>query len=653
MIRKFLPFGSSSTDAENDTQSSSERTQERHEHIPELNRFHKDLIAPTGVYEEEHKAKVGNHHVKTFFIGGWPDEATRSFLDKVLMDVPVENDITLHFEKFDSETIVKKLGRKMERSKARLQSADGGLRASQRKAEEFEETREIYNELKNGDSELFDVGMYVTIRGETVEELQDATDKLLTEMRSAPALIKPIPLTRQQLDGFQSVAPVGDDEVGHKTEMMSGALGAMLPFSSKSIIEASGVDFGIHSGTGAPVVVNRWGRQNGYIQFTFGKIGSGKSYSTKLGILRQKANDPDTLIFMLDPVGPKTGFGSICTALQGKHVVVGGRQRLNPLEIRKTPEDVLKRSPDIDPYAMTKDKAMDFFEQYFAQRDSPLGESRGVLEHLLERAYAEKGITRDIETHNNESPTVADVITLVEELAEHPETYADVDSPQLQKDIEKHASRLLMGLQQFKPGGEYENLAYESTLDIRDEEVVYFDLSQQEATGSLGLMMSLLFAEVYQIAKETDKNVYFALDEAHYLFKDAQTLAFLETVVRHSRHINLSLNFITQTIEEFFAHDSGRTIAQNASIKLFHRTESGLNDDIAKTLDLNPAEINYIRNAQAGDPELGYSDALLGVGSYGYVPLQVIASDYEDAIINYDPADYDDETIPTPDQEDE
>jgi hypothetical protein len=149
-------------------------------------------------------------------------------------------------------------------------------------------------------------------------------------------------------------------------------------------------------------------------------------------------------------------------------------------------------------------------------------------------------------------------------------------------------------------------------------------------------MMTLLFSEVYQIAKETDKKVMFIIDEAHYLMKDAETLDFLTTAVRHSRHLDLSINFITQTIEEFFSHEKAQSIAQLCSVKLFQRTESDIPPDIADTLDLNQSEVNFIQTAQAGSQDLGYSEALLGVGSMGYVPIRVIASDLEENIINYE-----------------
>ncbi|ERG93989.1 VirB4 family type IV secretion system protein [Haloquadratum walsbyi] len=633
-----LPFIQSST--ENNTDQTEDSTEQnkatsgsQRNGIPNIGRFHKDIISPSGIYEEVSQAKVGNHHVKTFFINGWPDAPNTLFLDKILKSVPVENDISIHVSPYQSGELMRSLGKEVEQARARLNTREGGVLTNRRKQKEYEQTAEIYQALEQTNTELFDVGMYITIRGESKEELNEATDVLLKAMRSAPALLQPAPLVHRQLEGMQAVSPIGADTVGYKTEMMGGAIGTMLPYSSKRIIEDTGVDFGVHAGNNSPVIVDRWTRENGYNQLTIGKIGSGKSFSIKLNMLRSYASRDDVLLFILDPVG---GFDNIVTALKGERVTVGGKLGLNPMEIRPTPERVMKRASDIDPYAMKKATVIEFFEMYFSQRGVSLDDSRGVLETAVEAAYFENGITRDISTHDNPSPTIKNVIRIVELMAEEPSEFVDADSDRLRDRIETQAARLITGFTQFKEGGQFENLAGESELDIRDNNVTYFDLTQKEGSGEIGLMMTLLFSEVYQIAKETDKKVMFIIDEAHYLMKDAETLDFLTTAVRHSRHLDLSINFITQTIEEFFSHHKAQSIAQLCSLKLFQRTESDIPPDIADTLDLNQSEINFIQTAQAGSQELGYSEALLGVGSMGYVPIRVIASDLEENIINYE-----------------
>jgi type IV secretory pathway VirB4 component len=146
-------------------------------------------------------------------------------------------------------------------------------------------------------------------------------------------------------------------------------------------------------------------------------------------------------------------------------------------------------------------------------------------------------------------------------------------------------------------------------------------------------MMQVLFNSVYERVKQTEKRVVFVIDEAHYLMNDASSLDFLETAVRHSRHFDLSLEFVTQTGGEFALTPETRTIANLCSITVIHRVnEEG--EKIAKWFDLNERQVNFVSSAKAGEDEDGYSEALVGIDQEGWFPLRIRASDYEADVID-------------------
>jgi hypothetical protein len=342
---------------------------------------------------------------------------------------------------------------------------------------------------------------------------------------------------------------------------------------------------------------------------------------------------------MLDPL---KGFVGVNRALGGERIVVGGNVGLNPLEIRETPDEVLEETGgELDPFGAKLKDVMSFFESFFESRGNPLGERRGTLENAVKEAYNEKGIYRDPDTHGNESPLVTDVVDVLRSMAEEPDEYTVSESDEERSKIETNASELLIGMEPFTEGGEFENLSSETEIDITGSKVVYLDLQQQETRGGTGLMMQLLFNAVYERAKEeTDKRVIFAIDEARYIMKDSTNLSFLEQAVRHSRHYDLSIQFITQTIDEFFAQEESEAIADNCSLKLLHRIE-GMDDELADELDLTPRQKEYVATAMAGDDEAGYSEALLGVADEGWYPIHVRANDFEKRVVDYDPNDGD------------
>jgi len=187
----------------------------------------------------------------------------------------------------------------------------------------------------------------------------------------------------------------------------------------------------------------------------------------------------------------------------------------------------------------------------------------------------------------------------------------------------------------FREDGDLANLARETEFDL-DAPVIYLDLHQEEGARGrteTSLMMSVLFNAVYERAKQTEKRVLFAIDEAHYLMNDATSLEFLEMAVRHSRHYDLSIQFITQTGGEFTLTPEARTIANLCSMTLIHRVNEEA-EKLAEWFGLSEREVNWVRTAKAGNEEDGFSEGLFGIDEEGWFPLRVRASEFEAEVLD-------------------
>lgn len=114
---------------------------------------------------------------------------------------------------------------------------------------------------------------------------------------------------------------------------------------------------------------------------------------------------------------------------------------------------------------------------------------------------------------------------------------------------------------------------------------------------------------------------------------DATSLDFLETAVRHSRHYDLSLHFISQTGGEFALTPAAQTIANLCSMTLIHRVDEEA-DKLAEWFGLSEREVSWVRTAKAGNDEDGFSEALLGIDEEGWFPLRVRASGFEADVID-------------------
>ncbi|WP_089649921.1 VirB4 family type IV secretion system protein [Halobacterium hubeiense] len=606
--------------------------------IPEI---HQTVVSPSSIERTPSALRTDTQWAQSLWVGEYPDAPMDGFLEKLYAAAETQQtDVSIHIDPRDTRETLDSLENKIEDLEADHEYLTEKHRASARGVEkDLEDHQEMYDVLRNTTMQAFDVSMYFTVRGDDRENID--AESVSTTARQAPANLTPVTPRWSQLKTFTSASPIALDQFNEtldsKTPMLGGAVGAMFPFVAGAFAEP-GIEYGTYALNSSPLILDRFKRQTGYCMMVIGRLGAGKSFATKLRLVRRAMFDEDTVVIMLDPM---RGFAGVNEALDGERITVGGRRGLNPLEIKPTPDHVLQEVDDIDPWGEQINWVMTFFATFFEHvANHPLGERNQTLRRAVQEAYEKRGITRDPETHTRDSPTIHDVITVLEEMVEDPEEYGYVTEGE-QEAVQSDAQSLLKDLRpSFREGGELENLARPSEFDL-DSKVIYLDLHQEEGTrgrAETSLMMQVLFNSVYERVKQTDKRVVFCIDEAHYLMNDAVSLDFLETAVRHSRHFDLSLEFITQTGGEFALTPEARTIANLCSLTVLHRVNEE-KEKIAKWFDLSERQVNWVTSAKAGEDEDGYSEALVGIDQEGWFPLRIRASDYEAHVIDGGAAD--------------
>jgi hypothetical protein len=726
-----------------------------------LREYHADLIAPASLKLAPKHAQTSDVYTKTLYVEGYPQHASPRMFEELFTDVDnVDVDVSIHVGSHDRVDAIGQLRDAIEDLEIRVaektDNSDVTVRDSARRLEAHEE---VYDVLSSGRDDAFDVGVYITLRG-TEDDVNDEVDTITATLKRNQITAKAADYAQQ--DGLVTTSPMASDRLDRTTPMLGGAAGAMFPFSSTSLIEPSGVLLGYHDLTDAPIVLDRYERSN-YNVVVVGEVGAGKSFNTKLNILRLVARDPETVVIIIDPRG---GFHDLVETLGGNRISVGGESPINPLQIEAMPEHV-RAEMDIayDPFKQGREAAMDTFDSYFAMNgtagESSYTERRSVLSFALDVTYALYGITSDPATHTNPSPTIPDVrsvlgaitrnpepfiqltnmgmhvtpdvvadlpgldpasrqvtatstpeqasvtvlpevdvshaeglgdagIETLGELAEaapptiaraadvrlcqadewleqavSPDVYAgsggtgetplattdggtvtdagtwlddEVDIPESEiTEWQNHATGLKISLSPFRPGGTLGHLGQPTDIDIADSNVVYLDFEANDTNTEMSLMTKVLFNSIYQRAKTTDKRVILPIDEAWRLVKNSESLEWLEQGTRFSRHHDLSIQFITQTLDEFYEREGGKAIIDNCATKLLHSLKE-VTDEQADSLELTDREVNYITSARAGETHGEYSQALLTVEDEGKYPLRVEALPEEVPVIDPDAA---------------
>ncbi len=598
-----------------------------------------DVLAPSAIEWESRAARVGEQWTTTLYIAEYPDAPKDGFLSGLFELTDVEFDLNARIVPKNQSRARNELQRVANdvRTDADLEDSVRGSYLHER----ADQAVATYKAVENG-QQVFDQELVITVRGDSRDELDQAVKRVRATLREDPAQLEPKTAICTQDTAIQSAAPIGPSELDRSAVALGGAVGALLSSPhNATILEDDGVEFGIHKDTHSPVVIDPFARKDGYAKFTVGDPGSGKSFSSKQQFIRTLARDPDRIGVVLEPL---SNWNGVIDALGGRHITVGGDLGLNPLEIKPMPDHVLEtRGEDANLLKERRNRVLSFFRNFFAHRDVELGSRRTTLERAVDDAYERNGITDDIDTHDNENPTVRDVLDILEEMSESPEEFV-VRVEAEQEKIREDAVWLLDQLRPFAKDGQLENLGRESEFDIRDEKVLYLDLVQQGGSigGQTSLLMELLISLVYERAKTTDKEVVFVIDEARYLMKDSATLEYLETIFRHHRHHDLSIQLITQTVDEFLGHDISKIILDQCAIKQFHKLD-GMNEEVADIFGMNYAQMRYVQNAIPGGEERGYSQSLVGVDG-DWRGIEVHALPNEQAVIENQPEKLETET---------
>jgi len=622
-----------------------EEGEAEHKLLDDISESHKTVTAPGAVEWETRAVRVGEQWTTTLYIANYADYPNDGYLSDLFEMTDVQFDLTAHITP-----------KNQERARNELQDiaddlqVDADLEQSIRSAylqERANEAAATYKAVENG-ANVFDQGMFITVRADKKEELRDAVQTVKSALRDDPANLTPKTAICRQDFALQSAAPIGDNEFGRTSIALGGAVGALLSSPhNATILEEGGVEFGIHKDNQSPVVIDPFARDNGYAMFTVGDTGSGKSFSSKQNFIRSIEQSKDRIGIILEPLN---NWAGVSEALDAKRITVGGTLGLNPLEIRETPEHVQRAmGEDASPFNEKLDDAMSFLTNFFALRGISLGDRRTTLELALKRAYQRKGIIDDISTHSNPSPTIRDMMDVFEDMVDDPEEFV-VRSDEEAGKIKEDATWLLDQLRPFEDDGRHANLGQASDFDIRDEKVIYLDLAQQEGSvdSSTALTMQLLISLVYERAKVSDKEVVFYIDEARYIMQDAASLAFLETVFRHHRHHDLSIRLVTQTVDEFFEHAESEAILDQCAVKQFHRLD-GMDEAWADEFGLNYAQMRFVQDAVPGNEDAGFSEALVGVDGE-WRGIQVKAMPKEKEVIDFEPTEQRRDSLPGTDE---
>lgn len=628
--------------------------------IGELGERHKNLLAAPQINEDRREPEVGGQFTKTLTVTEMPDWPRDGFLSDLFTVTDAEFDFTIYFEPRHQDRAREDIKDHADDLKAEAQT-DGSSRAGYLAGEA--EKAQLTSDAVQSGQRVFDMSMYVTVRGDTREELQQnerRLRKVLTQGDKKKKVDVAVFPGKQDL-ALRSASPLGPDRMGQhdpdrfRHVAIAGAVGCVFSsLHNPTFMEETGFEIGLHKETKVPVMMDPAKREGGHAYGIIGHPGAGKSRSGKSNFIEYVGKRDDTIGVVIEPLGNWRGVIESARVdtpdeLQAEHIVVGGDQGLNPMEIKETPERILRAEGEgFDPLGERKSDVIRFVQNFLSLRGMELDEQRELLENAVDEAYAEAGITSDPNTHDRESPTLLDLIRRIALRVQHPEEFITVSKSEADS-IKENALWLLRRLSVFIPDDadidlpdteadeenenlsdevqdaidigdseqekRYTNFAQESTIDLHGSDIVYLDLARTENSMDDKAILTLqtLISQVYELCKTVEEKVVIPMDEFHYLLdEDRMDLGFMDLLFRHMRHHDIFPWIMTQGLEEFTEHPEGKSILDMLTVKQFHAIRQ-LDEDWADELDMDDEVLEAVKDLQAGSEEVGYSPAVVDI----------------------------------------
>ena len=549
-----------------------------------------DEDEPVEVAINRRDMRIGGSLVRSLHLGKWPRSLSPGFLQS-LMAAGAPMDLSVHLGPIPAE----QAARTLEWQKVRFESAQSlsfkrGRTMSPEAEIALEDVTRLRDEVQRGRERLFHASLSVTLHARDENALKEITQR--AKAHFAATLGKLDALAFRQREGMLSTLPLALNAVAVWRTLDTSSLARLFPFSPPDLDTRSGTLYGIDLRACSPIVYDPWdGTHLNQNTAVLARSGSGKSFATKLGMLRGLTRG--VTAYVIDPEGE---YADMARAAGGRVLSPGvPGQGMNPFVIeRGDSEELLQRIGSLRRLI-----------------EVMVGESLGAarrasLDHSLAGYYAQP----------RERTGFKDFYSYLE-------SDGDADLAKL--------------LRPFATGSLRHLLSDEGDdLLSREALVTVFDLRLLEP--ELRPAAAMVCTEtVWAAAAQDPKPRLLVVDEVWSIMQHPEGAAFMVSMAKRARKHRLGLQFITQDVQDLLSEDtsraitghSGRALLQNAAFKLLLQQDAAAISTVGDAFDL-PVELQrWLLSCPRGD------GLLLTKGHH--FPVRIEATPEETEVIEWRP----------------
>lgn len=539
---------------------------------------------------------------------------------KDIVDSNINLNISMIYEKQNTYKVIKDLTYHLGNVGVDLQSYSENRQDIDIAAFTYNDAKYIRREIQLNSEDLYYLYVYVNVFSQSKKDLEYMLNKVEGILQSRGMQTRRAYFRQEQ--AFKMCLPFFCDikEVKNvaKRNILTSGLLSTYPFITSTVCDENGIFIGANINNNSLVFIDKY-NNNKYKNSNmciFGTSGAGKSYYTKLLILRYRLLGIEQYV-----IDPEREYENLCKNLDGVLLKIGQNSDtyINIFDIR---EESLEDNQN--GYLATKiGKLIGFFNLVFGNINE---EEKSIIEEKLIETYKRKGINFDDETLYKENDK--DKINIKRKFKETKDMPILEDFYNVLSE-DKKTEKLRIKLIPFVKGSlkffnNYTSIKLDNKLIIAD----IYELGEENLKYGMCLFIELFWDKIKKDRK-IKKSIY--LDEIWRLIgvtSNKDVASFIYKIFKTIRKYGGSAVAITQDVSDLFSLENGtygKSILNNSSIKNFFSLEEENLNILQQYENISDREKIEIKSLKRGE-------SLMIVGD-DHIVTRIESADFEDEII--------------------
>ena len=554
----------------------------------------KDYISPSYINMQNPKfIEIDNMYYAGLIVVNYYREQ-EDILLKSLIETNINMNISIFYEKQDQYKTIKDLTYHIGNVGVELKEKNQNSQDIDIASYTYNDAKYIRKEMQINNEDLYFLYIYINIYADDEKELEYFLNKIegITQSKG----MQTIRANFRQEQLFLSCMPLMQNSLDIKNaarrNILTSGILSTYPFITSSIFDENGIFIGKNIYNNSLVFIDRYNNEkykNANICI-FGTSGAGKSFYTKLLILRYRLLGIEQYV-----IDPDREYLNLCRELNGTEIRIGPSSNtyVNILEIREESVEDTNNG-----YLATKiGKLIGFFNLIFGELDE---EEKALLEEKLIETYKLKNITFDDESlyKNNYENIINRQFKGSMDMPILEDLYNVLGKDEKTKKFKTKLIPFVKGSLNFF--NKYTNIEINNKLIIAD----VYELGEENLKYGMYLFTDLFWDKI-KIDRSTKKAIY--LDEIWRLIgvtSNKDVASFIYKIFKTIRKYGGSGVAITQDISDLFSLENGtygKSILNNSSIKTFFSLEEENIKILAENSNLSEKEKVEIKSLKRGE----------------------------------------------------